>query len=189
MSVQPNVRWWQIDLAGVLLCAVLSSVAYLAIVRPILRKHESFGEKQLQLKADKRRASKLAASELAHKRQLQLVTRALAASGVKLQPANRVNRQIAALTELVNQCGLKADDIQLGEVRRTGRYDAVPISLAGRGGYVTCAKFIRSLSQTFPDTGLASFEISGNPAVPSEAGRFRFGLLWHAAPSRKEAPE
>lgn len=174
-------RHWQIDIAGTLLCVVLTMAAYFAALRPLMGRHAIFGQQQSLLKANQREASKLVASDFAHKKQLEVVREALADGRLTLKPAGYVNRQVASLIELVNQCGLKADDIQLGETYAGSRYYMIPISLAGSGRYGKCVEFLHKLSQVFPDTGVGSFRISGNPRKPAEEGNFRFGLFWYSA--------
>ena len=171
-----------IDIAGVLLCAGVSALAYFAVLRPLARHRAILAEQRQEFAARRGELSDISASAGPLAKQLQEVRQALAESKVSLKPADRVNERIAELNELVSRCGLKVDDIELGEVVAGPRYETVPISLAGCGGYVDCATFIHQLCGAFPDTGVASFEIWGEPQRAEVAGRFRLGLLWYAAP-------
>ena len=184
-------RWacWEVDAAGVLLCAALSLTAYFAAVRPLMIRRELFAKKENQLRMKRHEASRLTTAQLAYRNELASVHKELAENRISLRPSGYVNRQVASLTELINQCGLEADSIELGKARKGARYNTVPITLAGRGGYENSLRFLRRLSEAFPDTGVGSFRISGNPAKPQDPGRFRFGLLWHAAPAARMRPK
>ncbi len=77
---------------------------------------------------------------------------------------------------------MKIDDIQPGAAASGSRYEMVPISLSGKGTYVTCVGFLHRLRQAFPDTGVSSLALQGNPGAAGGAAQFRFDLLWYAAP-------
>ncbi len=177
-------RWscWRSDAAGILFCIGISLVAYLAVLRPLMRQRTAVAQQWDELEVQRRKASQLEAVDSAHKKHLAAVRQSLTESGIILRPAGYINRQIAALTKLSNNCGLTVDDIQVGKIHRGTRYNIVPISLSGRGDYKKCAAFLRELSEAFPDTGAACFEMSGTPKQPDQDGQFRFDLFWYAAP-------
>ena len=182
MKLTDKTKWltWRIDAAGAVFCVAVSLVAYFAAFSPLMRRHTAFARQQEELAIQRRVAGQLAAPATLFKKELLSLRQVLAESRIQLQPTDRVNRQIAELTELINESGLKANDIQLGEIFDGAKYDVVPINLAGSGRYTGCAAFLNKLSDTFPDTGVASFEISGDPQKPKDPGRFQFGLFWYA---------
>ena len=184
MRQSHSTKWscWHIDVAGVLFCVGASLLAYFAGLRPLLRQHAAFAEQQIAITVQRREAARFAASVAVLKQQLASTSREFTEIGIELQSADRTNRQISQLTELMKECGLKTDDIRLEEISRGRRCDIVPISLAGQGGYKNCAVFLNRLSDDFPGTGAASFEMSGNPGKPDEIGKFHFNLHWYTIP-------
>lgn len=171
-----------IDVAGILLCVGASLLAYYAGLRPLVRQHADFAEQQLAITVQRRESARLAASVATLKEQLASTRRESTETGIELQPADQINQRISQLSELMKECGLKTDDIRLGEISRGHRCDIVPISLAGQGGYKNCAVFFNRLSNDFQDTVAASFEMSGNPLKPDEIGKFSFSLYWYTMP-------
>jgi len=99
-----------------------------------------------------------------------------------------INNGIAELTDRAGKSAINIEDISPGKPVHSLRFDVVPIKVAGAGTYRTCALFIHNLRKTFPDTGVASFSLSGNPSDPTEPAKFQFDLEWFAAPSAVPAP-
>ncbi len=178
-------KWacWDLDAAGALFCLAISLLGFFFAVRPLLKQQTAYAKQKDQLAFHRREVSQLSASDLAHRKEFASIRRSLTESKVKLQSINRVNRRIAELTELVKDCGLRTDNIQLGKVTRGPKYDVVPITMAGHGGYKNFATFLHKCSQAVPDMGVASFEMSGDPQAPQSDQSFRFEVLWYAAPT------
>ena len=152
-----------------------------------MKQRAAFAGRQDELAVQRRKASHLVVSVDALEHRLLSMRRCLDESEFTLEPAGRVNQRIASLTELVNECGLKTNEIQLGKVIKGSKCSIVPISLAGFGSYKRSTLFLHRLSETCSDLAVVSFEISGNPQKPDEGGKFRFGLYWYAAPGTKPA--
>jgi len=147
--------------------------------RPLVNRHAEFAEQQRELARRRRKASELSSAVISQERQLKSVRQALA-GGIKLETADRVNKRIAELTEVLTQCGLKVDDIHLGDITRTERYDMIPIRLMGAGGYKSCAVFLNRLARQVPDVAVTSFRIADNPGEKTRGGQFSCELRWHA---------
>ena len=178
---------WRIDAVAGLLCVGASLVRYFVGLHPLMEQHSASAVQEQQLAREKFRSSELAASVLLLKKQLAVTRQELSEIKIRLYPVTRVNARIAELTELLGECGLKANMIELGQIVHADRYDMVPITMAGYGDYRSCAAFIQRLCQTYPDTRVASFLISGVPNGPVTTGSFRFELSWHAAPTARRA--
>ena len=159
----------------------MSVLAYFAVLRPLLKQRDTFTQQQQKLTTQRQKASQLTAFETAYRKQLESAQQALNDRRIKLSSADQVNNQVAKLAELVNECGLKADDVQLGRTLKGARYSTVAISLSGSGRYGKCIAFLRGLKEAFPDTGVASFKISADPRALKDPGKFQFGLHWYAA--------
>jgi Tfp pilus assembly protein PilO len=179
----------QFDIAGAIFCAAISLGAYFVVLRPLMQQRTAIAVQQEELTIRQKKASQLAATTVSLDVQLQSVQQELAESSITLQPPDRINRQIAKLTKLIHECELKADDIQVGKVFKGSKYDIIPIVLAGRGEQDKCAAFLHKLSETFGDTGVGCFKITGNPEDPAQVGEFRFGLLWYASSAGNSSQE
>jgi len=176
-----------IDLAGGAVCAILVGLGYVVGVRPLLAHQSHVAEQKAHLATQRRDAVELADTVAALKDELVGVERDLAGSTVRLAPAYQVNRRIARVADLAADCGVKIDEIETGIPVTGPRYKIIPIHLVGRKSYPACVMLLRRLRQTFPDTAVASFELSRDPADPASAARFQIDLLWFA--SIKPAPE
>jgi Tfp pilus assembly protein PilO len=176
-----RIKPWQIDLPVMAAILLASLSTYFALLRPMARRSAEFADNESVLAEKRRRASQLKAASLARKEDLTSLHSALAERQTKLQPSANLNRQVAQIAALLTECSLTTDDIQPGGASGQGGYNVVPIALTGRGGYRSCAAFLHRLSQTFPDTGVTSFELSGSPAQPRAAGNFRLVLKWYTA--------
>jgi len=187
MSMGTKIKWWscwQIDAAAVGFCLLATAGVFFGAARPMVLRHRQLHEQQADLANQRRKVSQLSASAAELEQRLSEVRRQLAQSKVTLRPTSQVNRQIAKLTELFNACQLKANDIQLGQAEHSSKYTVVPIKISGTGRFPSCVRFLHELAEKFPDTGVASFEISGDPAQPAEPGAFRFELYWYASATR-----
>lgn len=175
-------KGWPTDLAGAGACVALTLAAVFLAFTPLRARHADLAAKQDRLNVRRRRSSGLERSVIAMKGQLAEAQKALAKSELQLESAERVNHRVARVTEVATGCGLKIHDVQLGRNSSTQRYTAVPICLAGVGTYRKCVVFLRKLNEAFADTGVKALELSAAPVAPSEA-RFRFELVWYAAPA------
>jgi len=178
-------KWglWQIDLAAAAGCAVLAAVAYLAGIRPLLEKRVAVAESRQQLNARRKEYSASQATVAGLRRQLEQVRADLSKIRVRLQSLRSQNARVARMTELANECGLKLDNVGIGEPLSTPRYVAVPITLVGRGAYADCVRFLKRLNRLSRDVGVVGLELSDDPSNATGTCAFEFRLLWHAAPT------
>jgi len=182
VNLQEKWACWQVDLIGTLFCLAVSAGVYFGAFRPLMSRHESITQQRAELTREQRKASQLAASANALHQRLREVRQELASSTITLHPVGHVNRQVAALTDLITDSGLKTNDIQLGEITRTDKFSVVPIRLVGVGQYGNVAMFLHELAGSFPDTGVAALQLSGRPEKPGEPGTFLIDVYWYASP-------
>lgn len=174
---------WHLDVAAVTMCVALSVALYFAGLVPLMRERDETLARQTELKSRREEASSLAASVARARAQLQGAREAVDRTPLKLQPSRHVNSRLAELTDLATAHGLQIEHIEPASSRRAGRYEIVPLKLAGVGRYPTCVVFLHKLREGFPDTVIARFELSGNPTAPG-SGRFEMELHWFATPSQ-----
>lgn len=183
MQFDPAI--WQrrkIEIIGLCTCIVLALVFYLAGIHPLIRSVKAQGILQVQLDAEEIMAGKLRASHAMMRNRVVAIRKALDKVSLKLEPTSRMNQRVAQVAELAMDSGLKVDQIHPGVPASGQRYQMVPIKLTGVGSYKTCMVFLHRIRQVFPDTGVSSLQLSGNPSAPSTEATFRINLSWYALP-------
>jgi Tfp pilus assembly protein PilO len=176
-------KTWHVDAVAVALCFLMTLGLYYGGLVPLMRDRDATLARQDELEKRRQNASSLAASVARVRSQLHGVREAIDGTPLKLQPSRLVNNRLAELTELANAQGLLIEHIEPSPARAAGRYEIVPLRMAGVGRFPTCVVFLHKLREGFPDTGIAGFQLSGNPSAPG-TGRFELELHWFAMPSR-----
>lgn len=172
-----------VDLAGVGVMLALSAAFYFLALEPLLDRQQVRQDQNAQL-ADKRRQASKINSQLAYTRSRVASVRDLAGrSAIQLRHARQLNSRTAELMKAADACGLQVHEIHPRPVINRDRFDVIPIQLVGAGGYGACARFMHELHETFLDTGINAFDLSGNPQKPEEPAVFNFTIWWHIAPS------
>jgi Tfp pilus assembly protein PilO len=173
---------WKIYAAGAVVCALLSAGTYTFGARPAITRHHEHLDRQAELMAARQKAANLLGTLNSTRTQLAAVNDALNNLTLRLEPATTINQRLSRLTALANATDLKIDEVRPGAIAEAPDYQTVPIQIAGSGTYPACAKFLRELRKTFPDTAVRSFETTNNSSPPdSPAATFQFDLVWHAA--------
>ncbi len=191
MTARSTSRWqcWHVDALGAGICAVLTGIAVLMVVMPVVRKQSD----QAALRADVNQQRQLAArfdeSQRLLRKELDFVREELASSQLRLQPTQYLNTRMALIVELASGSSIVIDETRSGTVKAGPRYQTVPIHLSGTGSYSDSASFLHQLHLTLPDTGVVGFELSGKPDNPETPATFRFDLIWYAAPARAAVPQ
>lgn len=181
LSPLKKLALWQIDAAAIVVCVLVSFVAYLVGIRPLIEQRSLLANQRQKLAIQREESAKLEDTMLGLRQQLVVLREELAQSEIKLESADQINRRIVELTTLFGDCTLEVDDVQTGKIVTGPKSNCVPISIAGRGGYKQCVAFLHKLCRTFPDISVTRFDLTGNPAMPKELGKFHLELLWHAA--------
>jgi len=181
----------QIDMAGLLICIAASLVTYFTQLKPLIEQGFFLASQRRDLAVQRQEASRLGASMRTLDNQLVVVKEKLTSSQIKLESSDRINQRIAELTSLFNDSALEVDDVQTGNITVGLKYDLVPISIAGRGGYKQCVVFLDELHQTFADISIAGLELArprfllsqesagAKPKSTKTGGKFNFQLFWH----------
>ena len=191
MTAGAGSRWrvWHIDGLGAAGCAVLSGLAFLIVVQPVLRTRADQAAMRSELTEQVGQLAHLEDVDRTLGQDLERVTEQLAMSYLRLQPQQYLNAQMARIVELASASGIVIDQTRSGAAEAGERYQTVPVYLAGRGSYSNCAAFLHQLHETLPDTGVVAFELSGNPSDPGAPPAFEFDLIWYAAATSAAAKE
>ena len=171
----------QIDTAGILACVILAMLGYFFGIHPLLRQQESLHARQSRLDAQNDQARELTDALGKLKGKLSFVRQALASSPVRLESDYRLNPRIAAIAELVSDCGMRINEIRPGVLKSEQRFKTMPISVSGSGSYPGCILLLKRLKQAFPDTAIESFKILSNTSDPRAGAQYQVDLLWYVA--------
>lgn len=179
---------WKVDAAGMIAIALLSAVAYLAGVSPMLSRHAAVRGQQQELNAAKAKSADLQRVLATSKEQLALTHRALAAEPLRLERAASLNQRLAIVTDLAMQGGAGLDDVQPGKITPGPQYDAMAIHLAGTGSFPAFAALVHRLRNDFPDIGISGLEIAGSSQELLDTAKFSIDLLWYTQPAKPARP-
>lgn len=180
-------RWWPIDATAIVLCLGLTALVYFIGVHPMLSKQVESANRRSELREQRAEAGELQTMLTQLKRELAVVERTLSESPLRLEPTSAINERLAQITDLAARSGLKLNETQPGKTSPGRHFDTVPIVLSGAGTYSTCSAFLHQMHLSFPDMGVTSFSIDGDPTTGQSTASFRFTLAWFAAPLDRPA--
>jgi Tfp pilus assembly protein PilO len=176
---------WEIDAIGAVVCIVLTAAVYFFGVSPVLDAHARDVAQQDQARAKQRAASAANNALLSMQHQLKLATAQATSSPLRLKPASQLNNRLAEITGLAQDAGMQIEDVHPGSNTHGRRFDTIPITISGKGCYITCVQFLHELRTTYADTGVSSFHLTGNPSDPAAMCDFSFSLDWFAATEQR----
>jgi Tfp pilus assembly protein PilO len=173
-----RVSW--IDPLGAAFCVLLTVALYLLAVEPVGRTQAARAgvREELTRNHEKIAALKTVAEQLSDS--LASTRQATAQSRAYLRPVPRMNQRVAELTQLIADCRLNVDHVQIGEALNRPLFVRVPVTITGKGRYEQCLVFLQRLKRDFPDFTLATIDISGTPAQPDDLDAFSLELAWFA---------
>jgi Tfp pilus assembly protein PilO len=172
----------QIDGLGVAIGAVLAAVWYFAGLEPLSQARADRRSALSTLEERSREASGLSATKSEQERALAATRASLENGVVRLDSAEKINDRVGRLTELARETGLRLDQIKPGAGTASTRFTTVPIRVSGTGRYPGFSEFLHRLHSQFPDIGLATLNLIGEPEMGDRDARFAFDLVWYAAP-------
>jgi len=175
-----QTKFWPIYGGGAAACAALSVLAWFVLVAPAQQQLAVRSSRFQELQSRQQKQAGLNAELASARQELKELQQALANSTLRLEPASEVNHRLAALTSVAGANGLSLDELRPGAITDSPQYKLLPIHMAGTGTYPACARFLHKLHDSFPDTGLASFEIT-NPTPGSDLTKltFQVELVWY----------
>jgi Tfp pilus assembly protein PilO len=181
----PPAKWtsWRLDLLGVLCCAAITAIGFFAVARPMIVQRLEKAALLAEIEDRRGRTGGLRQVEALLSGQREKLRQRTADGDLELQPPGYLNTRMALIVDLASATGITIDETRSGAASAGEFYQTVPITLSGTGSYTDCAAYLHELHKMLPDTGVVFFELSGNPGSPGAAARFRFDLVWLAAPA------
>jgi len=175
-----NLKPLYVDLGALGVFALLAVIAYAVGIHPVIERHRGLGLRESELKDYQATAGELSGKVAQVAAEITRIKQELSDNAIKLKSADEINSHLARLAAVTGKCGLKLDQLRPDKYLSGPRYQTVPIYLAGSGSFPECVKLLHKLQREFPDTSVASFEVSGDPSKPEEPTRLRVDLLWYA---------
>lgn len=181
--VVERMTLWQIDAVGAAACVLLGALWYVAGVGPLAQARAEHREMSKTLAQKQEEAEKLASDEREFARALAKVNAEMESATIRLLPADQINSRLGALTGLAQQVGLTLNEIKPGTPGPAAQFTPVPIRITGTGSFGGVAAFLHQLRERFPDTGVARFDLRGDPEGIDRPAAYSVDMVWYAAPS------
>jgi Tfp pilus assembly protein PilO len=170
-----------VDVAGIVVCTIVTVLAYGAVLAPLLRRQAVVAAEYQQLADRQKEGSRLSNTLLALRSRSNTIESQSTLSQIKLWSTDQMNGRLAELTGLLDRCALEVDTLKAGTPVQGPFCELVPIRISGRGGYRECRAFLHDLHGTMRDIHAIGFDLKANPAKPEAGGQFRVDLFWYAA--------
>jgi hypothetical protein len=168
--------------AGAAVVCAVALFVYLGMVAPALRDKASQTARAQQAAQD---AQDLKAVE-EHASALERLSGTLESrlsDTVELRPLEQLNRQVAAVSQLVEEENLHVTKVDPGEAQAFGRAMLVPIRVAGQGTFSDVLAFLHALHEQCKDTEVRAFVVNADPKGATDLVTFELSLAWYAVPS------
>ena len=185
-----SFRWpfWELDLAAAGLAIVLTGLAYVAGVHPLVRHRQEAAAIRDRLTEAEQTARQLDISKRRVERTLEKQRRALPTDAVKLRAAAHLNQQLNALIGLARDRGLDIDEVHVGDSIEDEHYRKIMVVLRGTGTYQTWTEFLRSLHEQFRDVAVKGFELAASVRWPASEVTGSVDLVWYASSMQTGTP-
>lgn len=178
-----NLTLWQIDAAGICICAVLALVWYAAGLQPLAQAKAQRVAMIDEAASHEDAATKAEAEQHAAATDLDAVLKQQAQQSVKLCTVDHQTARQAELVKLATTHHLTSDEVKPGATTVGTRFTTIALSMTGTGTAVDLAEFLHDVRTLLPDFGVASFDVRGEPENTERPARFTLNFVWYAAPS------
>ncbi len=164
-------------------CLALTVAGYLLVARPVIQTQFEQASLRAELLGHQQRITELDRAERVLENKDHRIEQDLAHDQLSLQGVGHLNRRLALIVDSAVASDIDLTETRSGTITDGQMYQTVPISLTGTGSYPGFAAYLRRLHERLPDTCVVSFELSGSPGRQDTPDRFRYDLLWYAAPA------
>lgn len=176
---------WHVEAGGAGLLALITILGVVLIIKPTSRALAASEVTQKEIIAQQTTVTQMSDVRRQLKNQLVSIQENLKNTWVQLQPVKYLNARMAQIVDVATGKNLVIDESWSGEAESGLDFQTVVITLSGTGSYPDSAAFLRSINNQLHDVSVVGFKLSGNPDSPSAHARFRFELVWYAAPIAK----
>jgi len=182
-STIDRTRYGSIHAIGGGCCLALTVAGYLLVARPVIQTQLEQASLRAELLGHQEKLAELDRAERILENKRYRIEQDLAHDQLNLQGIGYLNRRLALIVDSAVASDIVLNETRSGTITDGQMYQTVPISLTGTGSYPGFAAYLRRLHERLPDTCVVSFELSGSPGREDLPSRFRYDLLWYAAPA------
>lgn len=179
----PKANLWRIDLTGLIVCLGATFVAYSVGLSPLIKQRSALDTQRATLMEKRQTYSDLGQSLATLKQDVIHIRQDLEEMEVTLQPTDRLNHRMAALTDILGDCDMKIDTMHTGSINPGPYCSLVSVDIVGQSDYLHCITAFHQLHQRLPDVALMGFHLQGAQEAPDAAGHYALNLFWYAAPT------
>lgn len=178
-----NLKLWQIDALGLAVCAAFALLWYAVGLQPLAQAKAQRLSMIDDAAEREKKATQAEASQHSAQQDLAKLSAQVKAGAVQLEPVAKFSAREADVQLLAGAFRLIIDEIKPAATIPTPRFTTVAFTMTGSGSTVDCALFLHELRSKFPDVGVTSFDLKGQPENTERPGTFTFDLIWYAAPA------
>ncbi|MEO1584648.1 MAG: hypothetical protein AAFR96_08760 [Planctomycetota bacterium] len=164
-----------IDQLGIVGVLVITALAFVAVVRPLLGAQTArlLAERELSTKKDEQ--ARLLADVADTSARVGGLAEQVAVYKDSFEASSRLNERIGEVTSLAETLGVQLESIKPGRPVESSGFTSIGVSLAGRADADALTDLVSRTRTLFPDIGVRSFSISGDPGTDA---RLVADLVW-----------
>lgn len=182
MSSISKLQRWHVEVGGAGLLVLVTLLGVVLVIKPAALAQAAGEVAKQEIITQQITVTQMNDVRRQLKNQLASVQETLKDSWVHLQPVKYLNARMAQIVDVAASNNLVIDESWSSEAENNPDFQTVIITLSGTGKYPDSAAFFHSINNELHDVSVVGFELSGNPDSPSIHARFRFELVWYAAP-------
>ncbi|MBL8759845.1 MAG: hypothetical protein JNL50_00945 [Phycisphaerae bacterium] len=159
-----------VDLIGLCACAAVLGAFYVLAAAPLLAERSDTRQAAESVKAENDRINRLTASVRLTRQSIAAASERLARTGGGLARAESVNARISTLVDLARALKLELGETTPGALRSGKEFDAIPVTLGGRGPLSGLASFLDTLHAELTDVAVDAIEVRTGQAGSRDPG-------------------
>ena len=175
-----------IDAYGVIGLIAVGMAAFFLGFRPLVQRHQIATDEREQISTTREKLSQQQSALANSRSQQALLRQQYQGAGIALESARNLNDRLASLSEVAGSNAVILDDLQPDKSASGPQFDSLPIRLTGGGPMPACAGLLHQLHRDWPDVGVVSFDLSGNPRDQADVPKLNVQLVWYTQPTQKK---
>lgn len=148
------------DLVGVATVAGLTLALVFGVFVPVAVSDRLAIARHRAAVQAQQRGSVMAANVRLANTDLERARARLAEAPDRLRPASSLNERLAMLVTIAGECDVSVRDLKPGDATREPKRLAVPLRVAGRGGYPDVTRLLHRLNGEMPDVRVDGFRVT-----------------------------
>jgi len=179
-----QLQTWQIHSFGVGLCLVAMLAVYWLAYEPARQARADQHDMAAVLTKQEAQARQYEQNLTQLEAEIRLIRQKLEENPTRLEPAERINTRLAAVTALAEQSGLRLEQVQPGVAQPDTFYNLLPIDMQGQASYQELTRFLNALHDQFTDMAVKWFDLTGSATEATGRARLQLQLMWYTQPTQ-----